>query len=144
MVVSNWSGVAFKIASSPSTMIPALFTRTSRWSTIFANSATASRMLTGSDTSIFRNVAAGPIFCAAARPAFSLRAPTNTRKPFAASCRATSKPIPLFAPVTSAIFSDFGIMQTRASHYESQCHTVIPSRADNASPARTEGPLKCG
>src|SRR4029077_10813026 len=57
--------------------------------------------------------------------------PRSTRKPFAANCRATSNPIPLFAPVTSAIFSDFGTMQTRASHYEShvpQRHRESPIR----------------
>src|SRR5436305_7223744 len=69
-------------------------------------------MLSRSETSIFINVAIAPIFCTAARPAFSLRAPMNTRKPLAVSCRATSKPIPLFAPVTSAIFSDFVMIFT--------------------------------
>ena len=43
-------------------------------------------------------------FPAASSPSVWLRAPSRTVQPDAASWRATSNPMPLFAPVTSAIF----------------------------------------
>src|SRR2546423_701508 len=64
-------------------------------------------MLLASDTSISRKMTSpwSSSFSAAARPASTFRAPRKTRKPIRASSRATSKPIPLLAPVTSAVFA---------------------------------------
>src|SRR3984957_2725315 len=85
----------------PSTMMPALLTRTSRSSTCRA----ASAMLVASVTSSTRSRAPPPISSTARWPRSGSREPTYTVSPAAASWRAISLPMPLLAPVTSAVES---------------------------------------
>src|ERR1700722_9685790 len=85
----------------PSTMMPALLTRTSRFSTCRA----ASAMLLASVTSSTRSRAPPPISSTARWPRSGSREPAYTVNPAAASCRAISLPMPLLAPVTRAVES---------------------------------------
>src|SRR5580698_5434541 len=102
--------------SPPRSAIPALFTRMSSRPNSFSILARADSIVSRRVTSSATNTASTPSFfsfATASSPNLASRAPTSTVQFCLPSWRATSKPMPLLAPVIKAIFFDEGIIVLR-------------------------------